>query len=257
MRRFIISAIAATTLTSLALSQTSTYYLTAGDQSTNWAAQGGSALFSWGQSAGGGEYPIAVSGDIRTIGGGAGSMGGQYTLGGTFTGVTYTSTALGAMYDGTTDGRLNYGVDFAAGGVYSFDRDWQNATLLFAPTASSQYLGITYDTSDDGIWVSSWGTGQIEHYSKTGSFLGSWSSGMTFVASLAYDPADGTLWMQEWLDAGHFVQYDRFGNKLSDVNYNMAGMNTLGGEFNIVPEPATLALLGAGLAAMARRRKKN
>ena len=248
-----LSALAA--LACGASAQVSTYYLTAGDQGTNWAAQGGPALFSFGQSAGGGEYPIAVSGDIRTTGPGPGGPGGQYDLGGNFTGTSYTGSLPGSYWDGTTDGRNNYGVDWGVGGVYSTARDWSGATLMFTPTMSSQYLGITYDTSDDGLWISSWGTGSIEHYTKSGTLISAFNSGLFNVTCLAYDPADGTLWMQEWGDFGHYQQFDRFGTKLSDVFYAMAGQNTLGGEFNIVPEPASMLALGAGLLALARRRR--
>src|SRR5215475_4308194 len=60
------------------------------------------------------EFPIAVFGDIRTTGNRPNvGQGGQYTLSGTPTTVTYTlPSGVEAAADSTSDGNYNYLVDF-------------------------------------------------------------------------------------------------------------------------------------------------
>src|SRR2546430_10837732 len=113
----------------------STWYLTAGDQGTNWMIQGASASsFPQHHPENQGEYAVAVSGDVRTLGNGntGSGLGSQYTLAGVYTGTDYAypNTAL-RFYDGATDGTYNYSVDYGSGAVYRMDRDWSNPSLLF------------------------------------------------------------------------------------------------------------------------------
>jgi hypothetical protein len=94
-------------------------YVTAGDQGNNWILQGNTAsLFTQAHSTNGGEYAVAVSGTVKTLGNGntgEHGLGSQYTLAGASTGVDYTypaSLSSTAFFDGTSDGRFNYAVDF-------------------------------------------------------------------------------------------------------------------------------------------------
>ena len=136
----------------------SEYYLTAGDQGRNHVVQGSNVNRTWEQVTSSIEYAIAVPGTIRTLGVGSGALGrgAEYMLDGTPTGTTY-SHSLGGVYDGTTDGTYNYTWDFVNGVAYRLGLDWTNPVRLFTlGVANGERLGITYDPTNDSLWLSGW-----------------------------------------------------------------------------------------------------
>jgi PEP-CTERM motif len=231
------------------------YYMTAGDQNQNWTALGGSATS--GVQALGGEYNIAVSGDLRTTGNFNSNLGQQYNLSMVSTGTTYAGSWEG-LYDGTTDGSRNYTIDYGTGDVLSYDRDWQGPVTLFnAGGGFGDYLGITYDGSG-GLWISRWNNSIVEHRSMSGALLSSFSAGFSSITCLAMDYSTGTLWMGTQGNQGTFFQFSTTGTNLQSVFYsNMTTANTLGGEFDLspVPEPSSIVVLGLGALAFMRRKR--
>src|ERR1035438_131387 len=143
-----------------------------------------------------GESPIAVWGDIRTTGAAGAIYGGQYTLAGIPTGTTYILPgAVSNAYDSTSDGSHNYLVDFDSGAVYQTARDFTNPVLLFNSNAYTN-VGITYDATNNSLWVSGWDNNfTVADYSLNGTLLSSFSIGHDRNAALALDPADHTLWL--------------------------------------------------------------
>lgn len=231
------------------------------------------------QSAGGGQSPIAVNSTIRTLGfgGGSGNTGAEYTLAGVATGNTYAfPAALGTdeVDDGTTNGTFNYGWDVTNGIAYQFSLTWTSPIALFTlGTASGHYLGITYDASNNSLWVAGLdgavGT-LISNYSLTGTLLSSFSIGHNFSGSLALDPADGTLWLSNLITPNLTLeQYARsatgsFGGTqtaLDSQTYAGLSAGAFGGEFQytgtVVPEPSTWAMLlgGSLLVAISSARR--
>ena len=243
-------------------------YLTAGDQGHNFIIQGSTVTQSnqAAASSAKGESAIAVSGDVRTlIPSSTGSTGGaNYDLNFTDTGGRYTSTFN--FFDGTTDGTHNYGVNFNFGSenVYQTGRNWQTSVALFqVPEA---YFGITYDRTNNSLWISNFNGTTVSDYSLTGTLLSSFNTTFSSITCLALDPADNTLWMGSQNTKGTFYQYSKGGVFLqSDTYAALANQNTLGGEFNIaapaVPEASTtvslglLLALGLGGMTIAARRK--
>jgi hypothetical protein len=234
----------------------SAYYTVAGDQGMDWRMQGSNVLNSWSQVAGT-EYPIAINGGIvKTTGPGQGNMGAGYSLTGADTGFRYTNPAAVSMYDGASDGTHNFGVDYSGGAVYQFDANWGSPTVLFSGLGSANYLGITYDPTNNSLWISRWNSTTVENRSMNGTIISSFELPFDAISCLAMDYADNTLWMGSQNTYGTFYHYSRTGTSLGQVTYGaMSSQNTLGGEFAPVPEPASLAVIGLGLLVLRRRRR--
>jgi hypothetical protein len=157
-------------------------------------------------------------------------------------------SVIGESYDGTTDGSYNYIVDYQFGIVYRTNRDYTNPVALFSP----QYSGwaVTYDATNNSLWVSDEAYGVVDDFSLSGTLLSSFNTGHMFGAALALDPADETLWLVNddghSTDYGYLEQYSKAGALLSIGPY--VGQ-TWGGEFN-EPEPSSFALLCSGVGIL-------
>lgn len=230
LKRFGGGVIAAS-LVSTAWAQTSEYFLMTGDQARFHVVQNGALLRSWGPAAGTAnyQYPITVRDTIRTTGASVGEIGAEYDFNGNDLGARYPHPAgTNRGWDGATDGQFNYTLD-TSGNVSRFGLDWQNPVLLFS---AGDFGGITYDPSNDSLWVCRWSSSTVTNYSKAGAILSTFSTGHTQNMALAMDYADGTLWLHNRNTMGTFEQYSRTGQLLNSVAVpNMNTQNTLGGEF--------------------------
>lgn len=240
--RFSLVALAALCTASVAHAQISPYVVMAGDQRNFHVLQGGQVVRSWSTPAGTAQYqyPVTVTGTIRTMGANPGDIGAEYDFSGNELGTRYTHPGVASRcWDGTTDGTHNYAID-TGGLVTRFDRDWTNPVVLFDAGGIG---ALTYDPTSDSLWVSQFsGSMDVVNYSFTGTMLGSFSTGHTQNMALAMDHADGTLWLHDRNARGTFEQWTTAGVLIQRIA--IPGMNTenaLGGEMPL-PGSATCTL---------------
>ena len=238
------------------------YYLDDYNNNTIYEVQGTAVIGSFSTSNFSTGYEganLAVTNVVTTTSlgssNGIAGTGGQYTLaGGSIS--TINSVTLGQeTYDGTSNGLYNYTINTITANVIQTDLNWQNPTILF-PVAQGD-LGISYDSLNNSLWVSGYGISTITDYSMSGAILSSFDTGMLYMAALAFDNTDNTLWFN-YNQTGMLYQYDTSGNQLqsgtptglpSDGKY-------LAGEFSTTPEPTAFVLMGLGLAAMMFTRRR-
>lgn len=234
----------------------STYYLTAGDQSKIYVIQGNSLVNTINTTSGYNHpYPIAIADTIRTFTYSGGRYGTEYALDGTPTGNEYYNPSFLSLTDGTTDGlNYNYAIKWNTGTVYQFDRSWANPLALFS--AGESFGGITYDSSNQSLWLNNRSTGETRNYSLTGSLLSDFNTSTNVGWGLAYETQTDSLWY--WGDNDQTIRnYSKTGVLLESVVIPGVTGNILGGEMSIrsisVPAPSSLVLFGLALLALRRR----
>ena len=246
-----------------------TYYLTdyvnsANGASTLDAIQGNNIVLnaSYFQRQEGAIAVFGSLGVVRTTGLTYGLSGGEYTgvpgLTVAQDGTTYTNAFSydgAATYDGTTDGSSNYTVDGVTGTVIATNTSWGGPGNVLFSTGVFADAGITYDNTNNSLWIMNIYSGQISDYTLAGKSLFTFnvSSNDPFgeYTALAMD-VDHTLWYEDF-GTGVIQHFATNGTYLGSEHYAGLG-EALGGEITdafAAPEPASLTLLGIGIAGIA------
>jgi hypothetical protein len=172
-------------------------------------------------------------------------------------------------YDGTTDGVRNYTVqyfpdNFATGAVLATaTANWSSPISIVFSTGNLYDLGITYDRTNNSLWILNYDTGIITDYTMAGTPISSFATGKGFSVNgvgsvaLAMD-VDHTLWFSG-LGTGNIYHFATDGTFLGQAYYSELGQ-AYGGEIGFstaTPEPATFLVWGglcfAGLFTFRKR----
>ena len=180
------------------------------------------------------EGPIAVFanlGVVRTTGWLYGYQGTEYTgipsQTVTADGTVYTDVLFGEVYDyfkdGTTDGNTNYVVGQGSATVIATDTSWGGTGTVIFSLPTSGYEGITYDATNNSLWVQNLYTGVITDYTMTGSFITSFATvsgidGDGYLATALAMDVDHTLWYEDY-GTGTIEHYATNGTYLGSAYY--------------------------------------
>ncbi len=110
--------------------------------------------------------------------------------------------------------------------------------------------GLTFDSAGN-LYVAYSGSGVVKKYNSSGAFVSNFASGLTQPTDLAFDP-NGYLYVTDWGISGKVEIYSPTGVDLGPFLSNVPYVTGI----LIVPEPGTAALLLAGAAVSAARRRR-
>ena len=168
------------------------------------------------------------------------SKGGEYDLGGTFTGTVFENTLPfrgGNVLDAAFDGEHVYVVNAVEGDVYRLNQDYTNPQFLFSVIRPDLGLRVAYTITHDGtnntLWTGEWWAGRpskIVQWDMSGNVVSSFDAAGVTLGALAWDPADETLWVVTNGAPQLHLQYDRVGNLLGSFPKTTT-RQLVGGEF--------------------------
>lgn len=264
MRGFVRGSIRAAWLvivglaTSAAVAQTSELYLTDFNSSALWVVQGGQIVRQFDRSSIQDGPSCAVLGTIRCVGQDGGSTGHEYSLVGAPLAGSYLNPSFDSLYDAATDGARYWSIAHNDGAtnyaLVEADSSWGGIHVLFSPANRSS--GVTWDAVSSSLWITNtMGTATaVQQVNLSGTVLSSFPVSVPGGYSIAWDPADDTLWIPG-SGTGTLYQYSKAGVQLQVVTVPGLTGYIVGAEFGgaAAPRGATVVptLGGGALAAFA------
>ncbi|MGE0002613.1 MAG: PEP-CTERM sorting domain-containing protein [Fimbriimonadaceae bacterium] len=168
----------------------------------------------------------------------------------TLIGSTGQRDVFGLVWDPTT-GKLFGSASTISTGFFEINKTTGAGSLIGTPGISLDAL--TYDGSTGNILGMFAGPGSLHYVDRnTGAAtLANGGSGFVNNNGMAYVGSNNSVYSLDW--SGDFYRYD-LSNSFARTTITNVGAAYDG--LAAVPEPATMVALGAGLLALARRRRK-
>lgn len=168
----------------------------------------------------------------------------------TLIGSTGARDLFGLVYDPRTD-KLYSSQSTTSTGVFELDRNTGAATAVGGPSNVS-LDGLTYNSNTGDIVGTFAGPGSFWSVDRVTGVVTLLSNGDGFVNNngLAYEAGGNAYYTLDW--SGDLYKYDANTYTRTLVAGGLGAHDGLA----IVPEPGTMIALGAGLAALAARRRR-
>lgn len=223
----VAAALGILAVSSAAIGQTDTLYVTNGDSARLAIVQGGVLQAVRTTHVRG--YPIAVRGTMW-IGdyNGAQPNSHEYDLDGFPTGAMVPYTPVNAV-DGGVNGDTNYQLGNAFSGnatVYRANADWSGQQAMWNVTGSD-LVGITFDAVSGNLWISD--RNNIYQFDLAGNPVSQFAhtSGR---GCIAWEPSTDTIWYVR-NGSNQIDQYSKTGSLLQSLTITGLASNNWGAEF--------------------------